>query len=1727
MTYDLGVFKRQRYVYPTFNAVGGTISYYTDGGVSYTVHTFLSTGTNNFTIFSTATVDILLVGGGGGGENGYGGGGGSNNGGGGDAGQFVTATNVTLNIGQYNITVGNGGDGGTGGTGTASSIVGTINVSYASTATGGAAGTVGGGGGDGAGAVSVNNIGGDGLYNNYSSTNTAYAGGGGGGGSGGPLGGVGGGGRGGSYVGSGNGFAGTTNTGGGGGGGGGGTTNNGASGGSGIVIIRYPTPINSIIPINDQYFNYVSLLLSNQSTNITTPTSLSSVPAITFDYLIVAGGGGGSGSGTVYAAGGGGGGGGLIYGTSNNILLPGGSLSITVGSGGPIGNDTTNGGNGNSSYISSYTGLGFQPGSTSTIIANGGGGSGYGGSSRYGTANTGNVGGSGGGGGSSGGGTAGNGATSNKITYSLGTDVSSTSLGNSGGNGTVNSNPSGGGGGGAGGVGGVGATGDTVSGGAGYTWLDGNTYAAGGGSHNYLYGAPTSVAGVPYTGNGGDGNGGSTAAGAGGSGVVIIRYSGTNVLATGGTISTVSNYVYHTFTTTGVISAFTATPSSTGTNYISPIIRYLLIGGGGGGAGGSAFSGTPGAGGAGGLITGTFTITNISTLLSIVVGAGGASAGGQVGGNSSITSNYITKIAYGGGGGGGGNGGSGGGASGGNPGTTGPGYAIQSTSTYGGYGNDGAGGDGGGGGGCGGPAITGTGGVGLHVNTPYSVYSKVYATGGTATAGNGGVNSAASTGNGGGSGAGGQSGQSSTGGAGGSGVGIVWEPSANPMPSIIGSPIMVTTSGYRVYVFTSTGALVFGNSLSNTKFIDNSTNSYPILHNGTPSQGSFNPYAKNWSVYFDGSSYLSIPNSTSYGTTGLGLGSNNFTIEGWVYFNSVASGQQLIGHSGFAWKFQLSALGTLSCYLSSNGSSFNIGTITVGTVAVGQWYHVALVRSGSTFTTYLNGVAGGSTTNASSLYAYTTDLRIGYVDASYFNGYISNIRILNGTAFYTAPFTPAISPLPLVTNTLLLTCSNSIWDDVSNYNWTIVSNGNPAVKKFSPFSNFGSYNTTLVGGSAYFNGTTDYLTIGTTSTNNTPNWTYLHDGTTDYTIEGWIYPITTASNIGLIGTSDISNSSVPGMQLQVNGGSFDWVAVNGTNYTIVQSGKNTIKPNAWNHIACTFASSNKTTNLYINGYRTTTTATTTSSFTATSASYPLTIGRYAVSTINSYTVYMSNLRILKGVISDGVVTSNISSGTTVEYLVVAGGGGAGAGSGKGGGGGGGFRTGTFVTSQLGINYVVTVGPGGAGSSSGSVPGFQGSISSIAGGGILIESAGGGGGASNNVRGTSGGSGGGGYGATYPAQSGNVPSTVPPQGYDGFDGPGGSQGGGGGGGGGAAATDRNGGAGAMSNIDGFGYYYSGGGAGAYPNQYYYGGQGGGAGGAGGGANGRNVGGAQNGGTNTGGGGANVGAGGSGCVIIRYFGPQRATGGDLITTNISGYTVHTFLSSGIFTDSVPSYTLPVAPVVASLTATNLLLNFTDAVIVDASSMNDIYTAGDAGLASSVKKYNNMSMYFDGTTGTGLIISTSSAVALGSGNFTVEMWMYPLTSYSSGNAPALLDARTTGDGAGLIRFGFSGTTLPAGPQIAWRENVTNIVTATVILNTWQHIAVVRNDGIIYMYNNGTVISTATNSTNLTAPFKYIGKSYNNLLFNGYIDELRITNGIARYTSAFIPPIQKLQLK
>ena len=296
---------------------------------------------------------------------------------------------------------------------------------------------------------------------------------------------------------------------------------------------------------------------------------------------------------------------------------------------------------------------------------------------------------------------------------------------------------------------------------------------------------------------------------------------------------------------------------------------------------------------------------------------------------------------------------------------------------------------------------------------------------------------------------------------------------------------------------------------------------------------------------------------------------------------------------------------------------------------------------------------------------------------------------------------------------------------------------------------------------------------------------------------------------------------------------------------------------------------------------------------------------------------------LSPIVKDGLVlfldpSSSVNyTLSEVEVLVVAGGGGGGANH-AGGGGAGGLIYRNSHTVTPGTPITVTVGNGGATPASSTSPAASNGQNSVF--GTLVAIGGGGGGNRNDADGTSpgrdGGSGGGGGGA-QPQFAGNY---TPGNGVSGQGFPGGRAvniyGGGGGGAGGKGfdgigatlLNSGNGGPGLLYNISGSPKYYAGGGGGGYGGNV-----GSGLGGVGGGGRGGIPAGDPGtpGESNTGGGGGGGGAGGqpgssggSGVVIVRYPGPQKATGGNTIT-QVGGYTIHTFTSSGTFTPlSVPS-------------------------------------------------------------------------------------------------------------------------------------------------------------------------------------------------------------------------------
>ena len=213
---------------------------------------------------------------------------------------------------------------------------------------------------------------------------------------------------------------------------------------------------------------------------------------------------------------------------------------------------------------------------------------------------------------------------------------------------------------------------------------------------------------------------------------------------------------------------------------------------------------------------------------------------------------------------------------------------------------------------------------------------------------------------------------------------------------------------------------------------------------------------------------------------------------------------------------------------------------------------------------------------------------------------------------------------------------------------------------------------------------------------------------------------------------------------------------------------------------------------------------------------------------------------------------------------------------------------------------------------------------------------------------------------------------------------------------------------------------------------------------------------------------------------------------------------------------NFTLPTAPLTA-IANTALLLASTNAGIVDASGRNDLETVGDAKISTAVKKYGTGSIYFDGT-GDALFTRTNPALAFESGDFTVEFWV---NFTSIANRQDLVWWVPDNDSLrGGISWRLSGDALcyydaAVGGAIntAWLPTI----------NTWYHIALSRSGSSTRLFIDGVAGTTYSTIRPYAASYRlYIGKdsASDSYPFTGYMDDFRITKGVARYTANFTAP-------
>lgn len=410
------------------------------------------------------------------------------------------------------------------------------------------------------------------------------------------------------------------------------------------------------------------------------------------------------------------------------------------------------------------------------------------------------------------------------------------------------------------------------------------------------------------------------------------------------------------------------------------------------------------------------------------------------------------------------------------------------------------------------------------------------------------------------------------------------------------------------------------NGAQNNTFLDSSTNNFTITRNGNTTQGTFSPYGDNWSNYFDGTGdYLSVPDNAAFD-----LGSGDFTFEAWVYttafdssYNVIASQWPTSGTNAWIVRITSTYIGFVANI--SGTQTYDFST----TVNLNEWMHICFTRSGTTLTAYKNGVQVGATqTITGTISNGTGSVTVGVLsdlnNTTDHTGYISNLRIVKGSVVYTAAFTPPTAPLTAITNTSLLTCQSNRFIDNSTNAFAITVNGNTSVQRFSPFSPTAAYASGTIGGSGYFDGTGDYLSIA----DNTA-WDV---GSGNFTLECWFYPLASGQTISLAGNWSSTTQANRSYLLYVYTDDLAYFIGEDGSTQPFASSASTVRKNAWNHIAA--VRNGTTLTVYLNGIAGTGVAL--NPFTFQNSNLAFTIGSSSEGQANAANGYITDTRYIKG-----------------------------------------------------------------------------------------------------------------------------------------------------------------------------------------------------------------------------------------------------------------------------------------------------------------------------------------------------------------------------------------------------------------------------------------------------------------------------------------------------------------
>lgn len=233
------------------------------------------------------------------------------------------------------------------------------------------------------------------------------------------------------------------------------------------------------------------------------------------------------------------------------------------------------------------------------------------------------------------------------------------------------------------------------------------------------------------------------------------------------------------------------------------------------------------------------------------------------------------------------------------------------------------------------------------------------------------------------------------------------------IPGIVaGRPVSTPLVPSDPYWANVVSLLHFDGANASTTFTDQKAKTWTASGNSQISTAQFKFGGA--SGRFDGSGdYISTADSTDWFLEG-----GDFTIEMWVRPNTIGTrqflcGQGNVGATDFRNLCEITAAGRFR--YGTGVSGFTIDLTGTTTLSVGNWYHLAVTKSGTTWRLFVNGTLEASTTNAASITDFAGTFvigRLGALNNFYTNGWIDDFRCTKGVARYTASFTPPTAAFP-------------------------------------------------------------------------------------------------------------------------------------------------------------------------------------------------------------------------------------------------------------------------------------------------------------------------------------------------------------------------------------------------------------------------------------------------------------------------------------------------------------------------------------------------------------------------------------------------------------------------------------------------------------------------------------------------------------------------------------------